>query len=68
MPTKLFGFLILSIRKVLTSNQLQITKQANSLGPHQTVTTQLTDRLSVRIYKDCRPAFLEIGARKKGLF
>jgi len=52
---------------VLTSNQLQTTKQASSIDPDQTLTTQLTDRLSVRIYKDCRPACLETGTLQKGL-
>ena len=28
---------------------------------------QLTDRLSVRLYKDCRPTCLETGALQKGL-
>ena len=32
-----------------------------------TVTLQLTDRLSVRLYKDCRPNCLETGALQKGL-
>ena len=31
------------------------------------VTLQLTDRLSVRIYEDCRPNCLETGALQKGL-
>ncbi len=52
---------------MLTSSQLQTTKQANSIDPDQTVTIQLTDRLSVRIYKDCRPTCLETGSLQKGL-
>jgi hypothetical protein len=52
---------------VLTSSQLQTTKQANSINPDQTVTIQLTDHLSVRIYKDCRPTCLETGSLQKGL-
>ncbi len=31
------------------------------------ITLQLTDRLSVRLYRDCRPSCLEIGALQKGL-
>ena len=33
----------------------------------ETVTLQLTDRLSVRLYRDCRPSCLETGALQKGL-
>lgn len=33
----------------------------------QPITLQLTDRLSVRLYKDCRPNCLETGALQKGL-
>ena len=32
-----------------------------------TVDMDLTDRLSVRLYEDCRPTFLETGALQKGL-
>jgi hypothetical protein len=32
-----------------------------------TVTLQLSDRLSVRLYRDCRPSCLETGALQKGL-
>ena len=39
----------------------------NFLDSRGTVTLQLTDRLSVRIYKDCRPSCLETGALQKGL-
>ena len=31
------------------------------------ITLQLTDRLSVRLYRDCRPTYLETGALQKGL-
>ena len=31
------------------------------------ITVQLTDRLSVRLYRDCRPSCLETGALQKGL-
>lgn len=34
---------------------------------NQPITLQLTDRLSVRLYKDCRPNCLETGALQKGL-
>jgi hypothetical protein len=33
----------------------------------KTVTTQLNDRLSVRLYADCRPSYLETSQLQKGL-
>jgi len=36
-------------------------------GDNQPITLQLTDRLSVRLYRDCRPYCLETGALQKGL-
>ncbi len=39
----------------------------NSLDSKGMFTQKLTDRLSVRIYKDCRPNCLETGALQKGL-
>jgi len=48
-------------------SQLQTSKQVNSLDSAETVTLHLTDRLSVRLYKDCRPTCLETGVLQKGL-
>lgn len=52
---------------MLNSSRLQTSKQANSIDSSQTVTLHINDRLSVRVYKDCRPACLETGALQKGL-
>jgi hypothetical protein len=52
---------------VSNSSQLQTSKQANSLDSTETITLHLTDRLSVRLYKDCRPTCLETGTLQKGL-
>jgi hypothetical protein len=48
-------------------SQLQKTNYVNSTDSTGTVTLQLTDRLSVRLYRDCRPSCLETGALQKGL-
>jgi hypothetical protein len=48
-------------------SQLQTSKNTNLLDSRETVTLQLTDRLSVRLYRDCRPSCLETGALQKGL-
>ena len=48
-------------------SQLQAVKETNSLDFKDVFTQRLTDRLSVRIYKDCRPSNLETGALQKGL-
>jgi hypothetical protein len=53
--------------KVLNSSQLQTTEQVNPIDSSQSVTMHITDRLSVRAYKDCRPTCLETGALQKGL-
>jgi hypothetical protein len=53
--------------KVLNSSQLQNTEKVNLMDSSQIVTLHITDRLSVRAYKDCRPACLETGAIQKGL-
>ncbi len=47
--------------------ELQTSTNANSMDSDETVTLQLTDRLSVRLYRDCRPSCLETGALQKGL-
>jgi hypothetical protein len=39
----------------------------NYLDPTGTINLNLTDRLSVRLYNDCRPNFLETGSLQKGL-
>jgi hypothetical protein len=52
---------------VLNSSQLQTSVHECSIDPTGTVNLPLTDRLSVRLYKDCRPNFLETGALQKGL-
>jgi len=52
---------------VLKSSQLQISAYENSIDPAGTINLNLTDRLSVRLYKDCRPNCLETGALQKGL-
>jgi hypothetical protein len=52
---------------VLNLSQLQKTNYVNSTDSTGTVTLQLTDRLSVRLYRDCRPSCLETGALQKGL-
>jgi hypothetical protein len=48
-------------------SQLQTVKETNSLDSTGVFTQKLTDRLSVRIYPDCRPNYLETGALQKGL-
>lgn len=48
-------------------SQLQIVKETNSLDSTGLFTQELTDHLSVRIYQDCRPNYLETGALQKGL-
>ena len=48
-------------------SQLQTSTHADFVDSTGTVTIQLTDRLSVRLYKDCRPSCLETGALQKGL-
>ena len=52
---------------MLNSSQLQTTEQVNPIDSSQIVTLHITDRLSVRAYKDCRPAYLETGSIQKGL-
>jgi hypothetical protein len=52
---------------VLNSTQLQISVHECSVDPTGTISMHLNDRLSVRLYKDCRPNFLETGALQKGL-
>ena len=47
-------------------SQFQVFEQTN-LDSTGMFTLKLTDRLSVRIYRDCRPKCLEIGALQKGL-
>ena len=47
------------------NSQTTLTKmQPNIQNP---ITVDLTDRLSVRLYRDCRPNCLETGALQKGL-
>lgn len=59
--------LLLKYEEVLNSSQLQTSTYANSMDSEETVTLQLTDRLSVRLYKDCRPNCLETAQLQKGL-
>ncbi len=51
---------------VNVNSQTTITK-LQSINLQKPITLNLTDRLSVRIYKDCRPNCLETGALQKGL-
>ena len=44
-------------------NCYEIVEQSDN----RPITLQLTDRLSVRLYRDCRPSCLETGALQKGL-
>ena len=53
--------------EVLNSSQFQTSVYEYSKDNTGTVNIDLTDRLSVRLYKDCRPNFLETGALQKGL-
>jgi hypothetical protein len=53
--------------KVLNSSQLQTTEQVKPIDSSQSVTMHITDHLSVRAYKDCRPTCLETGSLQKGL-
>ena len=48
-------------------NQFQTVKPTNSLAYQGTFTQKLSGRLSVRLYRDCRPSCLETGALQKGL-
>ena len=48
------------------TSQITLTK-LHSVNLQQPITLQLTDRLAVRIYEDCRPNCLETGALQKGL-
>jgi hypothetical protein len=48
------------------TNHLTITKR-QSRNVQKPVTIDLTDRLSVRLYKDCSPICLETGTLQKGL-
>jgi hypothetical protein len=52
---------------VLSLSQLQTCKPANDVESMGKVDVRLTDRLSVRLYEDCRPNWLETGALQKGL-
>ena len=52
---------------VLNLSQLQTSTREESVDSMETVNLQLTDHLSVRLYKDCRPTCLETGALQKGL-
>lgn len=40
---------------------------ANSANAEEPITLELTDRLSLRTYRDCRPSYLETGALQKGI-
>jgi hypothetical protein len=51
----------------LNIEQLLIGYSPNSIDSKGQVTLNLTDRLSVRLYKDCRPSCLETGTLQKGL-
>ncbi len=53
--------------EVLNSSQLQTSTYENFVDSMETVTRQLTDRLSVRLYNDCRPNCLETAQLQKGL-
>ena len=53
--------------EVLNSNNQSLLEEVHSADAMEPVTLQLTDRLSVRIYEDCRPNCLETGALQKGL-
>ncbi len=48
-------------------SQSQTSTQANSTDSMEPVTLNLTDRLSVRLYQDCRPNCLETAQLQKGL-
>jgi hypothetical protein len=48
-------------------SKLQTSAKESSLDSKGAVTLQLSDRLSVRLYRDCRPSCLETGALQKGL-
>ncbi len=48
-------------------SQLQTVSLPNSLDSTGMFTQKLTDRLSVRLYEDCRPNILETGVLQKGL-
>ncbi len=48
-------------------SQLQSVREPNSLDSTGAFTQKLTDRLSVRLYRDCLPNILETGALQKGL-
>ena len=51
---------------VNVNSQTTITK-LQSINLQKPINIDLTDRLSVRLYKDCRPNCLETGALQKGL-
>ncbi len=48
-------------------SQLQTVRPPNSLDSTGMFTQKLTDRLSVKLYEDCRPNILETGVLQKGL-
>ena len=48
-------------------SQLQAVRMTNSLDSKGMFTQKLSNRLSVRIYRDCRPNYLETGTLQKGL-
>jgi len=48
-------------------SQLQTVRMTNSLDSKGMFTQKLSNRLSIRIYRDCRPNYLETGALQKGL-
>ena len=48
-------------------SQLQAVRMTDSLDSKGMFTQELSNRLSVRIYRDCRPNCLETGALQKGL-
>ena len=52
---------------MLNSKNPSLIEEIYSTDAIEPVTLQLTDRLSIRIYKDCRPNCLETGALQKGL-
>jgi hypothetical protein len=63
-----YSFLVIfGLRKVFISRQIQENIHSNPLDSAGKVTMQLTDRLAVRLYADCRPNFLETGSLQKGL-
>ncbi len=52
---------------MISLSQLQTYKPANDIDSMGQVDVRLTDSLSVRLYQDCRPNYLETGVLQKGL-